>query len=98
MPIKIGEITKGDSVNAVGNLMFSYDIVDKEGVVLASETSTISVSYDNIDIKEIASDLIKNAQAKEYEAMQKAKADKFDTTALKAEIEKQLLGIEAVKP
>jgi nitrogen fixation/metabolism regulation signal transduction histidine kinase len=94
MPIKIGEITKGESVNAIGNIVFAYDIVDDKGIVIASEASTISVNYDNIDMKSIASDLIKNAQAKEYEALQKAKADKFDTIALKAEIEKQLLDIE----
>ena len=97
MPIKAIEITKGDSVNAIGNIVFDFDVLDKIGLLITSETSTISVSYNGIDVKSIATDLIKNSQAKEYEALQKAKVDKFDTTALKTEIEKQLASIEAVK-
>jgi hypothetical protein len=96
MPIKAIDITKGDSINAIGNLIFAFDVLDKNGILITSETSTISVSYDGIDIKSIATDLIKDAQAKEYEALQKAKADKFDLVALKAEIDK-LITAKAVK-
>lgn len=90
MPIKIKELTKGDSSNAVGNIHFGYDIVDENGEILISETSIISINYDNADIKDIAESLLKDADAKEYEAKQKAKADKFDIELLKAEIEKQI--------
>lgn len=88
MPIKAIEITKGDSVNAVGNVIFAYYFVDEKGIVISSETSTMSVNYDNADMKDIAESLLKDAESKEYEAIQKAKADKFDLEALKAEIEK----------
>ena len=90
MPIKIKEITKGDSVNVVGNIIFTFNIIDEKGNILSSETSTISVNYDYADIKEIATDLLKDAESKEYNAMQKSKADKFDIVELKAEIEKQI--------
>ena len=94
MPIKIKEITKGDSVNAVGNIVFAYDVVDEKGTVLASETSTMSVNYNSADMKEIASCLLKDAESKEYDAMQKSKADKFDIVELKTEIEKQITTLD----
>ena len=90
MPIKSKEITKSDSINAVGNLIFSYDLVDETGIVLASETSTMSVNFNNPDMKEIAEFLLKDVENREYELMQKAKVDKFDVVELKAEIDKQI--------
>lgn len=90
MPIKLTEITKGDSINSVGNIHFSYDVTDKAGNVVSSATTTISVSYNNCNIITIAEDLIRDAEAKEYEAIQKGQFDKFDIIALKVEVEKQI--------
>ena len=90
MLIKLTEITKGDAINAVGNINFIYDIVDDKGVLLGSSTSTISVNYDNIDIVQLAIDLIADAESKIYEIGQKVKVDKFDLIVLQSEIEKQI--------
>ena len=107
MAIKTKEITKSDSVNAVGNIIFSFNIVDEKGVVIASETSTMSVNFNNVDMKDIAESLmcnlhrLKDAENREYALIQKAKVDKFDVVELKAEIDKQIAekaSIEAVKP
>ena len=97
MPIKITDITKSDSVNAVGNIIFTYNIVDAKGVVIASESSVISVNYNSADMKDIAASFIKDTETKEYEALQKVKADKFDVAALKAEVEKRILEKEVIK-
>jgi len=99
MAIKSKNITKGDSVNAVGNLIYSYDIVDIKTQVIASGTSTMSVNFNDADMKDIAESLLKDAENREYELMQKAKVNNFDTEALKVEIDKLIAekaSIEAV--
>ena len=101
MVIKISEIVKSESVNAVGNITFTYNIVDAKGVIVASETTVMSINFDNVDMKQIAMDFLADAETKEYEARQKAKADNLDIEKLKIEIEKQIIekmDIEAVTP
>ena len=92
MPIKLIEITKSDSSNAVGNIIFTYSVVDKDGVPITKELliSTISVNYNAPDMKDIAASFLCDAESQEYEVKQKAKADKFSTDELKIEIEKQI--------
>jgi hypothetical protein len=92
MPIKIIEITKSDSSNAVGNMIFIYNIVDEKGVSITKEplVSTISVNYDNAGIKDIAKSFLRDAEYQEYEVKQKTKVDQFSVAELKIEIEKQM--------
>ena len=92
MPIKITEITKSDSSNAVGNMIFIYSIVDEKGVSITKEplVSTISVNYGNADIKGIAESFLRDAKYQEYEVKQKTKVDQFSVAELKIEIEKQM--------
>jgi len=90
MPIKIIEITKSDSVNAVGNIIFTFNIVDEKGSILSSETTIMSVNYGNADIKGIAESFLRDAKYQEYEVKQKTKVDQFSVDELKIEIEKQM--------
>ena len=90
MPIKIIEITKSDSVNAVGNIIFTFNIVDEKGSILSSETTIMSVNYGNADIKGIAESFLRDAKYQEYEVKQKTKVDQFSVDEFKIEIEKQM--------
>ena len=92
MAIKLIEITKGFSTNAVGDIIFTYNVVDDKGVPIIQEplSSTMSANYDNADIKDIAGCLLRDAESKEYEVMRQVKAAKFDVEELKTEIEKRI--------